>query len=107
MTQRCAMRLQITEAGRAKVETLAFAEKIRTFIEEIKETGGNEETQNELIVYVVAKTLTETEDVPVDTEELEEFTQLHASEIDTAIDNCLDMLLVQDLLEDTEEQDHQ
>jgi hypothetical protein len=101
------MRLQITEAGKAKVETLAFAEKIRKFIEEIKETGGNEEIRKELIVYVVAKTLTETEDVPVDTEELEEFAHIHASEIDTAIGKCLDTLLVQDLLEDTEEQDPQ
>jgi hypothetical protein len=101
------MRLQITEAGRAKVETLAFAEKIRQFIEEMKATGGNEEIRKQLIVYVVAKTLTETEDVPVDTEELEEFAHVHASEIDTAIGKCLDMLVVQALRDLTDEQDPQ
>jgi hypothetical protein len=83
------MRLQITEAGKAKVKTCAFAKKIREFIEEIKVAGGDEETREKLVVYVVARTLTETEDAPVITEELEEFARIHAIEIETATSKYL------------------
>lgn len=96
------MRLQITEAGKAKVVTLAFAKKIRKFTEEIQEAGGNEETQKRLAVYVIAKALTETEDVIVDTGELEEFARIHARDIETVISKHLDTLLVWELLEDIE-----
>jgi hypothetical protein len=83
------MRLKITEAGKAKVETCAFAEKIRKFIEEIKATGGDEETQEKLVVYVVARALTGTEDAPVIAEELLEFVRIHATEIETATSKYL------------------
>jgi hypothetical protein len=86
--------LEMTEEGRDRVASLGFAEMIRAFDKYQVQRRVNQETRERMLRMIFAKVLTEPDRVPellADeyTDELRQFADMHAAEIDVAVGKCL------------------
>jgi hypothetical protein len=86
--------LTITEEGKKRVANLGFAEMIRAFDKYQEQRKVNQETRERKLRMIFAKVFTEPDRVPelltdVYTDELRQFADRHAAEIDAAVGKCL------------------
>ena len=86
--------LKMTEEGRNRVANLGFAEMIRAFDKYQVQRRVNQETRERMLRMIFATVLTEPDRVPellADeyTDELMQFANKHAAEIDAAVGKCL------------------
>ena len=86
--------LEMTEEGRDRVANLGFAEMIRAFDKYQVQRRVNQETRKRMLRMIFAKVLTEPDRLPellADeyTDELRQFANKHAAEIDVAVGKCL------------------
>ena len=101
--------LEITEAGRARVASLEFAEELEEFVTNAKEgfvAGSDglpisEKVGQTVLIVHVAAALSGKEDpdefkTEAKLEELNRFIQENTPEIDAVIGTCLDMLKARD-----------
>jgi hypothetical protein len=86
--------LKMTEEGRDRVASLGFAEMIRAFDKYQVQRRVNQETRERMLRMIFAKVLAEPDRLPellADeySDELRQFADKHAAEIDVAVGKCL------------------
>jgi hypothetical protein len=86
--------LTITEEGRNRVASLGFAEMIRAFDKYQTLRRVDRDVRERMLRMIFAKVLTEPDRIPellADeyTDELKQFADEHAAEIDVAVGKCL------------------
>src|ERR1700691_4799656 len=87
--------LKITEAGRAKCESLEFAEKFEIFMLECEQQGVEKKHEETMAIFSVTSALTEgSVDTRPTIDDILRFADEHRREIDATIAKMLDTLTI-------------